>query len=625
MLKIVKSSFHLNKKDQPYGDNFEYLEDLKKCLDLKIYFYLKKLLKNSSGEENLKGLIIPREEIDNFLNKLEGVNTESNDGRENYQDLQDFRIVENYIATRIELTVKTEFFLPLEYLCQAFDLNDFEKHCLLLGMVVHYDRVYEKIFGYIQDDISLKYPTLDTVVKLFSPQASDKDVLKYSLIFERKLAKYFFLRADYGWPKLAFPLQLDKRILDIIVGNVEEGIPPFLRVFNPEETLPPLIIHKEIQDSIQNIINNKRSKIFYFYGPPGSGKRLQVKHLARSLERALIFVDGTKLITSDGRLDILNINTTLRELIIYDAIFCLVNFNQLINDNNYGSPLITDLLREINKKIDLIFLIADTEDSLPEVRASINWFEVQFKIPTRKAQKKLWVEFSKGFPLDPQIDVGELANKFDFLPGQIDNALNQAETQAQWQGKEVITKDILYKVCHQQINHRLLEKAVLIKASYGFDDLILPQAQKQQLLSACNQVRFKHIVYDEWGFEEKLAYGKGLSMLFAGPPGTGKTMAAQVIAKEVGLELYKIDLSQIVSKYIGETEKNLKEIFAEGQRSNVILFFDEVDALLGKRTEQKDAHDKYANLEIAFLLQIIEDYQGIAIMATNFLHSVKLL
>ena len=126
------------------------------------------------------------------------------------------------------------------------------------------------------------------------------------------------------------------------------------------------------------------------------------------------------------------------------------------------------------------------------------------------------------------------------------------------------------------------------------------------------------LVYGQWGFQSKTSLGKGLNILFAGPSGTGKTMAADVMAGELALDLYKIDLSSIVSKYIGETEKNLDRIFQEAQGSNAILFFDESDALFGKRSEVKDAHDRYANIEVSYLLQKMEEYQGIVILATNF-------
>ncbi len=146
---------------------------------------------------------------------------------------------------------------------------------------------------------------------------------------------------------------------------------------------------------------------------------------------------------------------------------------------------------------------------------------------------------------------------------------------------------------------------------------MLPDPTKTLLQQLCDQATYRHQVQDTWGFGQKLALGQGLTALFAGPPGTGKTMAAGVIAQALELDLYKIDLSQVVSKYIGETEKSLGRIFAAAASANAVLLFDEADALFGKRTEVKDAHDRYANIETSYLLQKMEEYSGIAILTTN--------
>jgi SpoVK/Ycf46/Vps4 family AAA+-type ATPase len=133
----------------------------------------------------------------------------------------------------------------------------------------------------------------------------------------------------------------------------------------------------------------------------------------------------------------------------------------------------------------------------------------------------------------------------------------------------------------------------------------------------CQRVTHRQRVLGDWGFDRKLSLGKGVNALFAGPSGTGKTMAAEIIANELGLDLYKINLAGVVSKYIGETEKNLDRIFTAAENANAILFFDEADALFGKRSEVRDSHDRYANIEISYLLQKMEQYEGIAILATN--------
>ena len=156
-----------------------------------------------------------------------------------------------------------------------------------------------------------------------------------------------------------------------------------------------------------------------------------------------------------------------------------------------------------------------------------------------------------------------------------------------------------------------------IEPGFAWQQLVLPPDQLTQLREICDHAEHRHVVFGGWGFGRQMSLGKGLNALFSGPPGTGKTMAAEVIANELGLDLYKIDLSQVVSKYIGETEKNLDRVFAAAESSNAILFFDEADALFGKRSEVRDSHDRYANVEVSYLLQKMEEYEGIAILASN--------
>jgi SpoVK/Ycf46/Vps4 family AAA+-type ATPase len=175
----------------------------------------------------------------------------------------------------------------------------------------------------------------------------------------------------------------------------------------------------------------------------------------------------------------------------------------------------------------------------------------------------------------------------------------------------------LFEAARSQSATALTGLARKIEPIHTWDQIVLPADTVAQLRELCQQVVQRHRVLDEWGFGRRLSVGKSVSALFAGPSGTGKTMAADIIAGELGLDLYKIDLSGVVSKYIGETEKSLERIFTAAEDANAILFFDEADALFGKRSEVRDSHDRYANIEIAYLLQRMDQYDGIAILATN--------
>ena len=210
--------------------------------------------------------------------------------------------------------------------------------------------------------------------------------------------------------------------------------------------------------------------------------------------------------------------------------------------------------------------------------------------------------------------------KFKFSRSQIRSAAATASNLAllREQDEQRITVRDLYEACRTHSNQKLSSLAHKIPLKYRWDDIVLPEDRTEQLREICNHVKYRDRVYTEWGFDRKLAMGKGLCILFAGPSGTGKTMSADIIAGELGLDLYKIDLSNVVSKYIGETEKNLSRIFDEAETSNAILFFDEADALFGKRSEVKDSHDRYANIETGYLLQRMEEHEGIVILASNF-------
>ncbi|HKG15259.1 MAG TPA: ATP-binding protein, partial [Pyrinomonadaceae bacterium] len=175
----------------------------------------------------------------------------------------------------------------------------------------------------------------------------------------------------------------------------------------------------------------------------------------------------------------------------------------------------------------------------------------------------------------------------------------------------------LWDACLRATRPRLDALAQRLDPVATWDDIVLPPAEISLLHQIAAQIGQRSIVYDEWGFRKKMNRGLGISALFTGQSGTGKTMAAEVIANELRLNLYRIDLSAVVSKYIGETEKNLRRLFDAAEDGGMILFFDEADAIFGKRSEVKDSHDRYANIEINYLLQRMEAFGGLAILATN--------
>jgi hypothetical protein len=235
--------------------------------------------------------------------------------------------------------------------------------------------------------------------------------------------------------------------------------------------------------------------------------------------------------------------------------------------------------------------------------------------PSAAEQQRLW-RAALG-PLAVQLDgtLDMLVSQFNLSAGEIGAASARAAG-APGDHQEHIARR-LWDTCRTNARGRLEELADRIEPAAEWADLVLPSAQLQTLRDLAAHVRYRARVYDAWGFASKGTRGLGISALFAGASGTGKTMAAEVLARELQLDLYRIDLSQVVSKYIGETEKNLRRVFEVAETSGAILLFDEADALFGKRSEVKDSHDRYANIEISYLLQRMESYRGLAILTTN--------
>jgi SpoVK/Ycf46/Vps4 family AAA+-type ATPase len=216
-------------------------------------------------------------------------------------------------------------------------------------------------------------------------------------------------------------------------------------------------------------------------------------------------------------------------------------------------------------------------------------------------------------PPAPLLD--RLASGFRLDRDQIRDAVAAARHAMRFHGR--VDPADLFAAARARGGHAMAQLARKVDPIYRWPDLVLPPDTIAQLQELCCRATFRHQVLEHWGFGRKLSGGKGITALFTGASGTGKTMAAEVVANELELELYKINLATVVSKYIGETEKNLERIFAAAEGTHAILFFDEADALFGKRSEVRDSHDRYANLEISYLLQKMEEYEGVAILASN--------
>jgi len=259
------------------------------------------------------------------------------------------------------------------------------------------------------------------------------------------------------------------------------------------------------------------------------------------------------------------------------------------------------------------FLFVTTREPLHSRRRRL--VRIDVSRPTAGEQKAMWRQALGPAveQLNGQLDL--ISTQFDLGWQAISQASQEAAAQSRNEGLELGTA--LWEACRRQVRPQLDDLAQRLAPAATWNDLVLPASNLEVLHSIATHVRWRALVYEGWGFADKGTRGLGISALFSGASGTGKTMAAEVLANELNLDLYRIDLSALVSKYIGETEKNLRRVFDAAEEGGAILLFDEADALFGKRSEVKDSHDRYANIEVSYLLQRVEAYRGLAILTSN--------
>jgi hypothetical protein len=278
----------------------------------------------------------------------------------------------------------------------------------------------------------------------------------------------------------------------------------------------------------------------------------------------------------------------------------------LLIEVDADDPLLLGRARRFAEAVPgLVLVAAPRRPALEGVAA------VEIPKPSRAEQAQIWRRALAGTAGRANGAIEQVTAQFDLPASEIEQAAAAALAVA---GRR---KPDLWSACREQLRLRLDDLASHLRPVAGWDELVLPGEQTAILKGMVAQMHHRKRVYEDWGFAARLGRGLGISALFAGPSGTGKTMAAEVIARSLDLDLYRIDLSAVVSKYIGETEKNLRRVFDAADGSGALLLFDEADALFGKRTEVRDSHDRFANIEVSYLLQRMEDYAGLAILTTN--------
>lgn len=610
------------RKEDPYMSSRQYLADELERLRL---IFRKYIWDNSESgiTAAYPGVVLSKEEICSLLGD---VNPEEQDNGLLEDELYK---LDKHIDGRLEASKLSGIHLSVPHLSRLLNLSRFEEKCLIACIAPELDHRYEKVYGFLGDDTAIKSPSINLLMKMFL--SSDEERIEARKVFSTQAPLVRLLMeqgndlSDNCIPLISRHLKLDDWVVNYLVDvNILDSrlahVAEFIPAVNQRKNSSPNPVSDNILRFMDYYRNGStsRSQMFYFYGPDGAGKKEYVFTVCDWLGLPLITADVEKLVSMEMPFDE-SLRLLGRQVRISGSVLCLENFQLLVSEGHSQQFRINRILQMLHEFSRTTFILGRTQWQLSNTDSRFAFVAVEYPYPSATERKEYWDEFSRRYLLDENLNLDNFSEVFRFTPGQIENVLRLGETYSVWNGADngKIDSNGLTNACYTQSNRKLGELAAKMKTLYTLDMLVLPEDQMSQMKEICRQVKYRSIVYEKWGFEKRLVLGKGLNILFSGPPGSGKTMAAEVIANEIGLEIYKIDVSRVISKYIGETEKNLSEIFQEAETSNAILFFDEADALFGKRSEVKDSHDRYANVEIGYLLQRMEEYKGIVILATN--------
>jgi hypothetical protein len=480
----------------------------------------------------------------------------------------------------------------LEALCAALSLSSFERKVLLLCAGVEMD----SRFAAMLTGARRALPTFSLALSVF------EDAHWTALSPARPLRRWQLLDVLEGDTLATSPLRIQERVLHFLAGVacLEERLRGLVRPVPVPEHLAPS--HRALAERLATVWSRAMDAglpVVQLCGPDPANKRPVAAAACAECGLRLHVADLGRLPQSAAEME-----TFVR---LWERESVLGSSALLLECDDTDAAVGHALTRLLDSLVAPLILATRGPRRCGQ-RAAVS-FDVSN--PSESEQAALWRSaLPASAALNGELDA--LVSQFNLGPAAIHSAAQRIRGA---QATELAGQ--LWDACRSEARPRLDGLAQRLEATANWDDLILPEPQKQVLAQIAIHVRQRAKVYQTWGFAGKGTRGLGISALFAGPSGTGKTLAAEVLANLLHLDLYRIDLSQVVSKYIGETEKNLARVFDAAEQGSVILLFDEADALFGKRSEVKDSHDRYANIEISYLLQRMEAYHGLAILTTN--------
>jgi hypothetical protein len=481
----------------------------------------------------------------------------------------------------------------IDSLTQLFGLSVFERDLVLLCAGVEMDSKLATLCAETQGHPQRTYATFGLAMAIL-PQPHWS-----ALTPARPLRRLHLVELEIGHGLTSAPLRIDERILHYLAGIniIDPQLQPVLRL----SPVPVWIAdsHKSVAFEAAHALEGRLDMppVINFCGDDPEGQEDAASMAARQFEMQLLLIAAEDLPTTVAEIEKISSLWERESILLQGALLIQLGIGDLMAS-----------ARRLCERLPGPLFLASREPvtlNRPVLRFDVNK-------PPPVEQRRLWMNALGPSAAGLNGTLDELSEQFRISAKGIFSAGGFLSRQ-----RGLLEREGVWAACRSFSRPKLEHLAERVIPCAGWDDLVLPAQQKQMLRQLAAQVRHRMKVYERWGFSAKGRRGLGASTLFAGESGTGKTMAAEVLANELALDLYRIDLSAVVSKYIGETEKNLKQVFDAADEGGVLLLFDEADALFGKRAEVKDSHDRYANIEVSYLLQRMETYRGLAILTTN--------
>jgi hypothetical protein len=506
--------------------------------------------------------------------------------------------------------------LPLDHLSQALRLTPFEQEAVLLCAAPELDRTYERIYAFILDDLNRRFPCVELLVSLTAGSIEEQIIRRHALARSGRLRRNRVLLplGDPPPTDLRQEFRLAPDVFDFLTG-AHLDVSCFCRdraeIAVPAAIEPPPQISEDEFVHLSEALATGRVLVLGIWGPRQNGGEELVMSLAAATRRPLRQISIPDLDQSGSGLAHA-LDDQVKTASALQA--CLWLETDALVDA--GRERVQHTLAEALANTPVPILLTGEHPWRPSLLVRTGAYaEVELSPPLFEAREKLW---SQSLPELEKNEIERLATRYALSCADIRSVSGLARTRARLSGngKAEPVRDHVAAACDVVTRRSTSHFATVVRPKRGPDDLILPANLHQQITEVATFFQLQSRVDEEWGFG-RLMGGNGMKALFTGDPGTGKTLAAEVIASLLGLVLYKVDLARVVSKWVGETEKNLEAAFREAEESHAVLFFDEADALFGKRAEVQHGTDRYANLEVSYLLQRLENSRGLVVLASN--------